>query len=83
MFLTLYEWAGKMRELVEPEKGHQDRVDASICLIIALQWRRGRQVDGMCVIGDLDTGYIVTPTSKDTRAILQTAVDRRVPLNCR
>lgn len=80
---TLYEWAGKMRKLAEPEKEHQDRLDASICLIIALQWRNGRQIDGMCVIGDLNTGYIVTPTSKDTRVILQNAVDMRVPLNCR
>ena len=80
---TLSDWAGEMREIAAPAKEHQDKVDAALCLIIALQWRRGRQIDGMCVIGDLDTGYIVTPTSDDTRRILQEAVDRRVPLDCR
>ena len=80
---TLSDWAGKIKELAQPVKEHQDKVDAAVCLIIAIQWRQGRQSDGMCVIGDLDTGYIVTPTSDDTKEILQNAVDRRVPLDCR
>ena len=80
---TLSDWAGEIGELAVPAKEHQDKVDAALCLIIALQWRRGREIDGMCVIGDLDTGYIVTPTSDDTRRILQEAVERRVPLDCR
>ena len=80
---TLSDWAGEIRQLAAPAKEHQDKVDAALCLIIALQWRRGRHIDAMCVIGDLDTGYIVTPTSDDTRRILQEAVERRVPLDCR
>ena len=75
---ALSQWA---REMVEPwdsaerpEKRHQDKVDAALCLIIALQWRR--QNNGVRVIGDLDNGYMVTPTSAETRGIIEAACNR-------
>ena len=58
-----------------PEKRHQDKIDAALCLIIALLWRR--QIPGGCVVGDLDTGYIVTPTSPETQEILEAACNKR------
>ena len=76
---ALSQWA---REMVEPwdsserpEKRHQDKIDAALCLIIALLWRR--QIPGVCVVGDLDTGYIVTPTSPETQEILEAACNKR------
>ena len=74
----LSQWA---REMVapwdsprRPRKLHQDKIDAALCLIVALQWRR--QTNGVCAIGDLQTGYMVTPTSDSTLEILQTTCNR-------
>ena len=75
---TLSQWAREMVEpwdsLERPEKRHQDKVDAALCLIIALQWRR--QNNGVRVIGDLDNGYMVTPTSAETRGFIEAACNR-------
>ena len=72
-------WAGEMvcpwDTLEGPVKRHQDKIDAALCLIIALQWRR--QISGIHVVGDIGTGYIVTPTSRETRVILEAACDLR------
>ena len=54
-----------------PKKLHQDKIDAAICLLVAVMWRR--QTDNVCVIGDLETGYIVTPISVATRPGLEMA----------
>jgi predicted RNase H-like nuclease len=60
-----------------PRKPDQDKLDALICLCIALHWTLG---DPACMIGDLDTGYMVVPThpplSEELRAA---AASRRVP----
>ena len=81
----LSHWARQMVEPwdspVRPRKLHQDKIDAAICLLIAWQWRQ--KTDGICVIGDLQTGYIVTPTSDSTRVILQATCDGlEVYFNC-
>ena len=74
---SLSQWASEMVKAWDspqkPEKLHQDKIDAALCLIIALQWRR--QTDMWCAIGGLDDGYIVTPTSEKTRSILQKAAN--------
>lgn len=76
---SLAEWAGEMvwpwDTLEWPVKRHQDKIDAALCLIIALQWRR--QIPDIHVVGDIDTGYIVTPTSLGTRGILEAACNQR------
>lgn len=54
-----------------PRKLDQDKIDAALCLLIALMWRR--QSHEVRVFGDLETGYIVTPTSDATRTILEAA----------
>ena len=65
-------WAKKMEEPWvsprRPRKLDQDKIDATLCLLIALMWRR--QSHEVRVFGDLETGYIVTPTSDATRTIL-------------
>ena len=72
----LSSWAEKKAGLDNPRKPDQDKVDAAICLIIALQWRRCRQKYGLEAFGDLESGYIVTPTSSETLEILQSASER-------
>ena len=71
----LSQWATTMTGLNPPRKRHQDKIDAVLCLLIALQWRR--QSHDVCVIGDLATGYIVSPTSDETREILETVCEER------
>ncbi len=73
---VLMEWAQAMAKLPSPRKAHQDKLDAVICLIIAMQWRRERAGHGLTVIGNLESGYMVTPASCDTRRILQAACEK-------
>ena len=76
----LSEWAGRCATLDSPKKHDQDRLDAAICLVIALLWRRTSR-DQMAVIGDR-RGYMVTPISPEGRTILQrAAVNHKVPMD--
>lgn len=64
-----------------PDKSLQDKLDAIICLIIAIQWRRSDS-DKVALIGDGCSGYMVTPVSTDTKRILKQAADKiGVPFN--
>lgn len=76
----LSRWASQYAALDAPKKHHQDRLDAAICVVVALQWRRTAR-DRMAVIGDR-RGYMVTPISKEGRTILQrAAAKQKVPLD--
>jgi len=78
----LAKWAAQMADKDRPAKPDQDRIDAAICLIIALYWRcrNMRDID-MAFIGDTDNGYMVTPVAPETREILQTAAEKKgVPM---
>lgn len=76
----LSKWAIRYAALDSPKKHHQDCLDAAICMIVALQWRRVSR-DQMAVIGDR-RGYMVTPISPEGRVILQrAAVNRKVPID--
>lgn len=78
------EWSVGAAELTSPRKADQDKLDAVICVIITyLWWRYGRERS--MVVGDLATGYILTPTNPVltaevcTRAnLLQVPVDAMV-----
>ena len=77
----LSRWAGEAARLAAPTKIDQDRLDAAICLLVALQWRRSRP-DRSAVIGDSRTGYVVTPVSPSSREILERAADEKdVPID--
>ena len=83
--VALAQWATEMIDPwdspAKPRKRHQDKLDAAICLIIALQWRRVQYRSQLLAIGDLDHGYIVTPVSDTTRQIIETACrDQNVDL---
>ena len=68
----LSRWAGRQADLAVPTKYDQDRIDAAICLIVALEWRNSPR-DRVAVIGDGHRGYMVTPVSAETREVLERA----------
>ena len=72
----LSRWASEAAKCAAPKKEDQDCLDAAICLLIALYWRRAPR-DCSIVIGDAETGYMVTPVSSDSREILEEAADRK------
>ena len=77
----LSEWARDLVESPKPTKTDQDCLDAAICLIVALQWRRAPR-DRVTVIGDAQFGYMVSPVTPATRAILEpAAATRGVPMD--
>ena len=74
----LSQWAESMAEADSPTKSDQDKIDAVICLLIGLRMRKPQE-DGLsiAVIGYLESGYMVTPTSRETRDVLQAAADKK------
>lgn len=77
----LSQWARMVAGYDIPDKKDQDQLDAAICLIVALQWRRAPS-NRVAVIGDGQHGYMVTPVSTETKRILQNAAkEREVPFN--
>jgi predicted RNase H-like nuclease len=65
-------WCCEAHEMTRPRKADQDRLDAGICLAIALRWRL-RQREASIMMGDLSTGYMVSPASATMRAMLVVA----------
>jgi predicted RNase H-like nuclease len=56
------EWADSHAQIEKPRKADQDCLDAVICVLIThLWWKYG--YERSLVVGDFDTGYIVTPTN--------------------
>lgn len=59
----------------KPVKADQDKLDALICLMIALIWRfEGRKAS--MILGDHRTGYMVTPVTQQTKAVLVKAAGK-------
>lgn len=59
-----------------PKKSHQDMLDSVICALVGYLWMFDER-DRMLVLGDLDTGYIVTPAAGEARVRLLTAAGSR------
>ena len=59
-------WAKCMASNGKPEKEDQDLLDAAICALVGYLWRFGSSGE-VAMIGDLDSGYMITPISEDTR----------------
>jgi len=77
----LARWADQQVDRTGLRKFDQDRLDAAICLLIAIMWRRAPR-DDLVVIGDRVAGYMVSPVSPPTRHVLATAAARAcVPLD--
>lgn len=78
---SLSRWTNEKTMLDTPTKSDQDCLDAVICLIIALLWRRKKR-ELMAVIGDRQKGYMVTPVSPEGKKILKQAADEKnVPMD--
>ncbi len=74
-------WLEGMRTIAAPLKEHQDRVDAALCLLIAIRWRLGRR-EQSTAIGDLRNGYIVAPVSEPVlKRLREVAAERGVPMD--
>lgn len=56
------EWCMEASQLERPTKADQDKLDAVLCLLIAAWWRTRDRAQSM-VLGDLQTGYMVTPAA--------------------
>lgn len=66
----------------KPDKSEQDRLDAAICALIGFVWIACGPFASM-MLGDLESGYIVTPVSAETRRKLEAAAAQKgVPYFC-
>lgn len=75
-------WAHSHAALPLLRKTDQDCLDAAICVVITMHWWRSG-LTRCLVVGDLTTGYIVTPTNPDmTDALILAATLRGVPVTC-
>ena len=76
----LADWSDRMHALSQPRKADQDKLDAALCALIGLAWRAG-PVSCSAMLGDLTSGYMVTPISEFTRPRLErAAIERGVPI---
>ena len=74
---SLSVWANRLASSASPEKLDQDCMDAAICLVVALQWRRQPRTR-MAIIGDGQNGYMVTPVTPEIRErILEPAATKQ------
>ncbi|MGI4939634.1 MAG: hypothetical protein ACRYHQ_03515, partial [Janthinobacterium lividum] len=65
-------WCRDAGQIIKPRKGDQDRLDAVVCVLVALRWRRRPWPESL-MLGDINTGYMVMPASSDVRARLTAA----------
>jgi predicted RNase H-like nuclease len=76
-------WCREAAGVGKPTKADQDRLDAALCVLIALHWRRSPR-DASLLLGDLRTGYMVLPASAEVRTRLgEAAVRYGVPVDGR
>ncbi|MBK1656905.1 DUF429 domain-containing protein [Paracraurococcus ruber] len=68
-------WCSSTARLPEPRKADQDRLDAALCTLIALHWRR-RPREESILLGDLVNGYMVLPASTELRDRIAAAAGR-------
>ncbi len=68
----LADWLADEAVRAKPRKMNQDRLDAAICLAIALAWRHG-PAESTFQIGDARLGLIATIVSPETRVVLAAA----------
>lgn len=73
---ALAAWAADVAALANPRKADQDRLDAAICLLIAVLWRRA-PAERVMAIGDARSGFIAAIVSDWLRTRLATAAEAR------
>jgi predicted RNase H-like nuclease len=65
----LSEWCCTAGRTAHPLKANQDKLDSALCVLIALHWRL-RPREASLFLGDLTTGYMVLPASREVREYL-------------
>ncbi len=65
----LAEWCRTAGRITQPRKADQDKLDSALCVLIALHWRL-RPRETSLLLGDLTTGYMVLPASREVREYL-------------
>lgn len=60
------DWLRGVTVTAKPAKARQDELDAVLCLLVALRWRRDPR-DMSAVVGDLTTGYVLAPVTGPVR----------------
>ncbi len=74
-------WCDGAREIARPRKADQDRLDAMLCLLIALHWRLRPREESL-MLGDLTNGYMIVPASPAVRQRLRSAARKlAVPID--
>lgn len=68
-------WANEQKIIVEPKKEDQDKLDAAICALIGMIWIACEDSCSM-MIGNMETGYMITPVIEDMRIRLEEASQR-------
>jgi predicted RNase H-like nuclease len=68
----LADWALEAGRIPSPRKSDQDMLDSAICSLIGLIWKICDRGDS-AMIGDLETGYMITPIADWTRPRLEAA----------
>lgn len=68
------EWCKTLCTISKPTKGQQDQLDSVICAIIGYIWLACKRSDSV-MLGDLETGYIVAPVSRETVGRLKAAAN--------
>ncbi|MGI4977492.1 MAG: DUF429 domain-containing protein [Janthinobacterium lividum] len=77
---ALADWAQDAAALDRPRKPDQDRLDAAICLLVALCWRHGPPAATL-QLGDACTGLLATIATGEVRAVLAAAARLGVAVN--
>jgi predicted RNase H-like nuclease len=74
-------WTRELAARRPPRKADQDQLDAVLCALIGFHWLAKPRADSI-MIGDLTSGYMISPANASTRTRLETAAARhRVPLD--
>jgi predicted RNase H-like nuclease len=55
---SISEWVDEAAKATTPKKPDQDRIDACVCLLVALHLSEGKRC---LIVGEMGTGYIVVP----------------------
>jgi predicted RNase H-like nuclease len=73
----LAEWCRTAGRNAQPQKADQDKLDSALCVLIALHWRL-RPREASLLLGDLTTGYMVLPASREVRDYLSSRARRHL-----
>lgn len=74
-------WLDELTSIASPKKADQDRLDSALCLLVAIRWRLGERLESV-MIGDQETGYIVSPVSAPVlERLSEEAARRSIPMN--